>query len=136
MEPASREFLRELARTRAHDRCEYCRLPQAFSELRFHVEHVIPRQHGGLDTADNPALACPECNSAQGSESGRPRTGSRRIVPLFHPRRERWIDHFSHERARVIGITAQGKATVALFDMNDPERLRVRSLLLEIGELE
>jgi 5-methylcytosine-specific restriction endonuclease McrA len=54
--------LRELVRQRAGDCCEYCRLPQKVSELRFHVEHVIPRQHGGSDEFENLALACPECN--------------------------------------------------------------------------
>ena len=54
--------LRQLVRTRAAYLSEYCRLSQEFSELRFHIEHIIPRQHGGADDADNLALACPECN--------------------------------------------------------------------------
>ncbi len=54
--------LREFVRRRAGDRCEYCRLPQEFSELRFHVEHIIPRQHGGTDDPGDLALACPDCN--------------------------------------------------------------------------
>jgi 5-methylcytosine-specific restriction endonuclease McrA len=41
-------------------------LPQELSELRFHIEHVIPRQHGGSDDADNLALACPDCNLRKG----------------------------------------------------------------------
>jgi len=58
--------LRQLVWTRAGYQCEYCRLPQEFSGLRFHIEHVTPRQHGGRDDADNLALACPDCNLRKG----------------------------------------------------------------------
>ena len=43
MDPA----LREVVRRHGRARCEYCHLPEEFSELRFHIEHIIPRQHGG-----------------------------------------------------------------------------------------
>ena len=43
--------LRQIVRTRASQQCEYCGLPQEFSELRFHIEHVTPRQHGGDDAS-------------------------------------------------------------------------------------
>ena len=33
---------RKFVQRRAGERCEYCKLPQEFSELHFHVEHVIP----------------------------------------------------------------------------------------------
>ena len=71
-----------LVRSRAHGLCEYCHLPQQFSELRFHVEHIIPRQHGGTDDAENLALACPDCNLVKGPnltgiESGTQRVGAR-----------------------------------------------------------
>ena len=58
--------LRQFVRARAGQRCEDCGLPQEFSELRFHIEHVIPRQHGGDDDADNLALACPDCDLRKG----------------------------------------------------------------------
>jgi len=35
---------RELVRSRAGNRCEYGHLLEQFSELRFHIEHIIPRQ--------------------------------------------------------------------------------------------
>ena len=52
--------LRQFVRIRAGQHCEYCGLAQEFSEMRFHIEHVTPRQHGGDDDADNLALACPD----------------------------------------------------------------------------
>jgi 5-methylcytosine-specific restriction endonuclease McrA len=57
---------RQEVRSRAGDACEYCRLPQSAIDRRFHVEHVIARQHGGGDDLDNLALACDRCNLYKG----------------------------------------------------------------------
>lgn len=126
--------LRELVRERAAHCCEYCRLPQEFSELRFHVEHVIPRQHGGNDWLENLALACPACNLRKGPNLAGldPKTGE--LVRLFHPRREKWSDHFAPDSIRVIGTTNVGRTTVHLLDMNDIDRTRVREGLRAIGQ--
>jgi len=45
-------------RERAKGRCEYCRFPETLSELRFVLDHIIARQHGGLTTVENLALCC------------------------------------------------------------------------------
>lgn len=58
---------RNLARARAGDRCEYCRLHQSIVPLAtFHAEHIIARQHGGTDDASNLALSCHHCNLHKG----------------------------------------------------------------------
>src|SRR5205085_1768004 len=63
----SERMLRQRVSTRAGERCEYCRLPEAAVPLiTFHVEHIIPRQHGGGDDLSNRANACPWCNRAKG----------------------------------------------------------------------
>lgn len=52
--------VRKLVRHRAGDRCEYCHLPQAAVDARFHVDHVVALQHLN-ETGDEPdrlALAC------------------------------------------------------------------------------
>jgi len=42
-------------------------LPEKFvSLITFHIEYIIPRQHGGDDQLDNLALSCPWCNRAKG----------------------------------------------------------------------
>ena len=51
---------------RAGGICEYCHLQQAVSRLRFHVEHIVARQHEGLTEVENLAIACPRCNLHQG----------------------------------------------------------------------
>jgi hypothetical protein len=50
---------RILVRQRAAERCEYCRVRQEHEPFyRFHIEHILPRQHGGNDEVTNLALAC------------------------------------------------------------------------------
>ena len=124
---------RDLVRQRAFHRCEYCRWPQDVSELRFHIEHVIPRQHGGGDTSDNLALACPSCNLRKGPNlSGLdPVTG--KLVPIFHPRREQWSEHFAHDGLHLVGKTDVGRTTVQLLGLNDVDRVRIRSALRTLG---
>jgi 5-methylcytosine-specific restriction endonuclease McrA len=50
--------LDRLVWSRARATCEYCRMPQTLDPLPFEVDHVIARQHGGKNRADNLALAC------------------------------------------------------------------------------
>lgn len=129
MDVATSQFVRE----RAANRCEYCRLQQDFAGLRFHVEHVIARQHGGSDAPDNLALACPECNLRKGPNLTGIDPDSGKITPLFHPRRDRWDNHFTRVEASLIGTTAVGRTTAWLLEMNSGERLRLRGMLVRLG---
>src|SRR5436190_17803196 len=85
---------RELVRLRAAGRCEYCRLREEDSELAHHVEHIVARQHGGSDDPDNLALACHRCNLHKGPNLTGIDSQSGQVAPLFHPRNDRWSDHF------------------------------------------
>ena len=131
MDPA----LRSLVRRRAADLCEYCRLPQAASRfVRFHVEHIIARQHGGLTEPENLALACSFCNFHKGPNIAALDPQSAELVPLFHPRRHRWTEHFAWEGTMVVGRTAVGRATLQLFAINDWQRVELRDNLQRLGE--
>jgi hypothetical protein len=125
---------RELVRRRAGERCEYCRLRQVHSELRHHVEHIIARQHGGSDDVDNLALSCHRCNLHKGPNLAGidPETGE--TARLFHPRRDRWSDHFAVEGVIMIGVSAIGRATVHVLNLNDVRRLELREEILKGGE--
>ncbi|WP_437785618.1 HNH endonuclease [Sorangium sp. So ce1097] len=61
--------LQRRVRERAANRCEYCRLSQAGQEATFHVDHVQPRQEGGLTTLENLALACVSCSLRKGART-------------------------------------------------------------------
>jgi hypothetical protein len=126
---------RDLVRRRAGERCEYCRLRQEHSELVHHLEHIVAKQHGGSENLDNLAWACHRCNLHKGPNltGVDPRTG--KVVPLFHPRRDSWPDHFAFKGVRIAGITATGRATVQVLAMNDARRLEVRKEVLKHGGL-
>jgi hypothetical protein len=126
---------RNLVRRRAGDRCEYCLLPQRYSHRAHHIEHIVAMQHGGSDDIGNLALACHRCNFCKGPNLTGFDPESGRIVPLFHPRRERWAEHFAWRGARIEGLTATGRTTVLVLAMNDVRRLDLRAEILAHGEL-
>jgi hypothetical protein len=130
MSPAVGQMVRE----RAGFRCEYCHLPQIFSALLFHVEHIIARQHGGSDDLDNLALACPECNLRKGTNLTGidPDTGE--VVRLFNPRKDMWDEHFSLQQYLIAGRTPLGRTTAWLLAMNTGDRMRWRRLLVGLGK--
>jgi hypothetical protein len=118
---------RALVRERAGNRCEYCGLWQEQDLFAtFHVDHITARQHGGGDDLNNLGLACFYCNLHKGTNltSIDPETLS--LVALFHPRRQRWSDHFARRGAFIEGITPIGRATVRLLNMNAPDRPELR----------
>jgi 5-methylcytosine-specific restriction endonuclease McrA len=51
-----------LVRERARSRCEYCRLPEAFSAIPFEIDHIVAQKHGGPTREENLALSCFYCN--------------------------------------------------------------------------
>ena len=86
---------REFVRRRAGNACEYCRIAQESTPLiPFHIEHIVPKQHGGTDDPEHLALACDRCNAYKGPNltSVDPDTGA--VVALFHPRHDLWSEHF------------------------------------------
>lgn len=119
---------------RAGSRCEYCRLPAEHDDLTFEVEHVVPRKHGGPTILANLSLACFPCNRHKGTNlSGfDPATGN--IVTLFEPRRDVWSEHFRLEGAVLHGISAHGRATIAVLCMNEPMRLALREMVIRLGD--
>jgi 5-methylcytosine-specific restriction endonuclease McrA len=89
MLPSTKARVRE----RAGDACEYCHLHQDNSPLAvLHIEHIIPKTHGGTDDLDNLALACIDCNLHKGLNLTGidPNTGA--VTELFHPRHHNWED--------------------------------------------
>src|SRR5688572_8608248 len=128
--------LRNAVSERADHRCEYCHLPQrVVSMARFHVEHVIPRQHGGDDRFDNLALSCPHCNRRKGPNlSGRDAV-SGAIVELVDPRRDTWSDHFAWNDVELVGLTPRGRAPIAVLAINTIRRIKLRESLVSEGSL-
>jgi hypothetical protein len=121
--------LRNAARQRAANRCEYCRIAQEHDPyFRFHIEHVIPRQHGGGDNADNLALACMHCNLHKGPNLAGIDPDTGQLASLFNPRLQGWDEHFRMDGEWVVGLTASGRVTVYVLAMNAEDQRRIRSL--------
>jgi hypothetical protein len=122
--------IRDFVRRRAGGNCEYCLFPEEFSRLSHHIEHIVAKQHGGSDQMDNLALACHRCNLTKGPNLSGVDPASGLTTPLFHPRLERWEDHFFIRGALIEGATPTGRATIQVLAMNDARRLEARSALL------
>src|SRR3990172_5530157 len=115
------DSIRSAVAARAGYRCEYCGLHEQNDIYSFHVEHIIPLKHGGLDDLDNLAYACQHCNLHKGPNLTGidPDTGA--VARLFHPRQDSWIDQFALDDFRFIGLTPTGRATIRVLSMNDPD---------------
>ncbi len=118
--------LRRLVAKRAGNRCEYCGLSQEGQEATFHIDHIIPATADGPTTAENLALACVSCSLRKEARRSAVDPKTKRKVPLFHPRRQRWADHFRWAGVKVIGLTATGRATAAALKMNRRLILAIR----------
>jgi hypothetical protein len=105
-------------------------LPQECCELTHHIEHIVSKQHGGVDDVENLALACHRCNLRKGPNLAGLDPAPGEFVPLFHPRRDRWREHLLLRDVKVEGHTPVGRATVQVLAMNDARRLELRSELL------
>jgi hypothetical protein len=125
---------REWVLRRAQGACEYCRLPQNASTLPHQVDHIIGRQHRGSDDVGNLCLCCIRCNLKKGPNIASIDPETNLIAPLYHPRRHSWQEHFFvGSDGNINGLTTEGRATVQLLDMNNEDRVRLRSLLLRRG---
>lgn len=126
---------RDLVRRRAANRCEYCLLPQEYSDLTHHIEHVVAKQHGGTDEVENLALACHRCNLRKGPNLTGIDPVTSAVEPLFHPRRDEWTSHFRLRGVLIEGITPVGRASVHVLAVNDARRLELRTGFSKHGGL-
>jgi hypothetical protein len=125
--------LTRLVWRRANACCEYCRIPQAYDDATFEIDHIIARKHIGLTTANNLCLSCYYCNIFKGSDLTSIDRKTRKITPLFNPRRHKWTKHFRWDDAFLVGCTPIGRVTVTLLKINDPFRVELREELIAAG---
>lgn len=114
--------------------CEYCRLPQQFDPLPFQIDHIIAEQHGGLTVRENLSLSCLYCNKHKGPNIAGIDSQTRKLVRLFHPRRDKWSRHFRWDGPLLVGRTAVGRTTIAVLAINDSANVALRAALIECGE--
>jgi hypothetical protein len=127
--------VREAVFAAANGCCEYCLSQAQFSPSSFSVEHIVPRANAGDNDISNLAMSCMGCNGHKHASQDEvdPLTGER--APLFHPRRDKWSDHFrwSDDCAYIIGVSPTGRATVARLHLNRPGVVNLRVSLRRLG---
>ena len=120
--------IRAQVRERGANICEYCQLRQEDSPLAaLHIEHIIPKVHGGSDELDNLALACVDCNLHKGTNPAGIDPETNALTEIFHPRHHKWNDHFEWQGITLVGRTAIGRTTVLVLSMNSEDQLALRS---------
>ena len=122
--------LRRLVIQRAHGICEYCLIHQSDACFSFHVDHIVSRKQRGPTNSANLALACLRCNVAKGTDVGALIGRPPRLVRLYHPRKDRWDQHFRLAAARIIPLSEEGEATIRLLDLNAADRMLLRKTLI------
>lgn len=125
--------LEDLVWERAGHCCEYCRMPAAYDNSPFEIDHVIAASHGGLTRPRNLCLACFSCNSFKGPNLAGIDQKTKKIVPLFNPRRHKWHRHFRWDGPLLVGRTPTGRATIATLRINLDHRVSFRQELMNEG---
>lgn len=132
-------YLTSVLRKRLEDAddhlCVYCQTSVGNTGQPLTIDHVTPQSAGGETEFENLGLACRRCNEFKGGTiiAKDPLTGEE--MPLFHPRRDQWNQHFTWDATgtRLIGLTAIGRATILALAMNDETIVGARRRWVSAG---
>lgn len=125
--------LRRAVQERAGDRCEHCLTPGLLTFLPLQVDHIVAQKHAGETVAENLALCCAVCNQHKGSDLTSIDPDSGELTRLYHPRRDKWEEHFEFRGLFIAPKSATGRVTVRLLQFNAPERITEREWFIEAG---
>ena len=61
--------------------------------------------------------------------------GSNIEVSFFHPRQDKWSEHFQvdTQSGKIIGITSSGKVTIEYLEMNSASQVAARQLWIRLS---
>ena len=108
-------------------------MPFRFLSIEPEIDHIIATKHRGTTALSNLAMACFHCNAHKGPNVAGVDPVTDSIVRLYHPRRDRWADHFEWSGAVLRGLTSEGRATIGTLFINDPVEVSARAALMEEG---
>ncbi len=128
--------IRKIVKERAFHYCEYCMSFSFFVPGHFVVEHIIPLIKGGLNELHNLCFSCQGCNSHKFTKTEAPDPYDGQIVPLFHPRKMEWKEHFMWNKdfTQVIGITPVGRASTEALKLNRKKLQNFRRVMFNSNE--
>ena len=78
------KFTRQNVFERDKNTCQYC--GKKFDRKDLNIDHVVPRQHGGLTTWTNVVCSCIECNSRKANHTPE----QARMHLIRKPKKPRW----------------------------------------------
>ena len=135
-EPAIPQSIRDFVARRAEHCCEYCWSQQMYCPDPLSIDHIEPRSRGGSSDESNLALSCGGCNGLKHAATHGVDPVSDRDAPLYHPRRDRWSDHFawSSDSHEIHGVSATGRATIHRLQLNRSSVTNLRRVLHAIGK--
>lgn len=127
--------LARLVRSDAGDLRGYCLCAETMLGIAHEMEHIVPEAAGGETIRENLWIACRRCNSFKSSRCDAQDQVSGKTAPLFHPRKNVWIEHFrwSSDGTLIVGLTASGRATVDALQLNHPLIVAAREMWVRIG---
>jgi hypothetical protein len=107
-----------------------------FSHDPFAVDHIQPTSREGSDSLDNLAYSCLGCNGYKLDRVTAVDPITLETVPLFHPRRHSWREHFTWNAdfTVIVGTTPIGRATVEVLRLNREGLMNQRRVLRLVGE--
>ena len=117
------------------NQCAYSHTLTTVTGARPVIDHIIPEAVGGVAELENLCLACHSCNEFKAARIQAPDPKGGDKPPLFHPRQQRWSDHFcwSADGTEIIGLTAIGRATAVALNMNHPLIVEARRRWVAVG---
>ena len=127
--------LRTRVADQAGHRCGYCQTSESITGQAMEVDHIVPEVLGGATKEENLWLACSACNDFKGDRVVGPDPLTGDVVALFHPRRQRWHEHFAWAEggAQVVGVTPTGRVTVISLQLNRPLLVAARRAWIQVG---
>ena len=125
-----------LVRDRAQGCCEYCLSQESHATQGFSVEHIARSMLGARRPR---AISRWPVRGAIISSTIKPQLATLSAatsVPLFHPRRDHWYEHFiwNHDCTLIVGLTPTGRATIEALHLNREGVVNLRRLLLLAGK--
>jgi hypothetical protein len=116
-------------------RCAYCLSAQKYLMLTLEIDHIKPIAKGGTDDEANLCSCCRSCNMYKSTHTDGIDPDTGKVTPLFNPRNDTWSEHFrrSEDGTRVIGLTANGRVTVAVRQLNNETAIVARNNWVSVG---
>ncbi len=122
------DALQQQVAERSQHRCSYCQSQQRVMGVSLTIDHIVPQSLGGTSDLDNLCLACWDCNLIKGDRTMAIDAQTGQSMRLFHPNQQKWLEHFrwSDDGSQIIGLTAEGRATVVALKLNRSQLIESR----------